>query len=64
MSHKVILVISKTGDVSFKLEGFAGQGCTKVADDVVNALGTELKREKTPEYYLAGGAPEGVLVQN
>lgn len=63
MTKKIIITVGKAGEVQYKLEGFQGQGCGKVAD-ILSTVGREVKREQTPEYYLAGGAPEGVLVGN
>lgn len=60
---KILISVSQTGEVSYKLEGFAGKGCSNIAD-LISKVGKEKSREKTPEYYLAGGAPEGVLVKN
>jgi hypothetical protein len=49
--HEVELFISEDGELKIHVKGIKGAGCVKVLDSLVKEMGTEIKRELTPEYY-------------
>lgn len=51
MEKKVEIKIQPDGKIDIELIGFEGQGCSKVAAEIVAALGKAIQSNKKPEYY-------------
>lgn len=49
--EKMTFTIDEDGNPTFKLEGFEGTSCEKVAAQMVEALGENVIETKTPEYF-------------
>ena len=47
----VNVVISGDGTMTTDIIGGNGKDCEGILDDLINAMGTEKKRTKKPEYY-------------
>jgi hypothetical protein len=61
MDQTITIKVTKYGEISYEMQGFKGATCTEIAN-ILNQR--EKERKNTPEYYMAGGCPEGVLVGN
>lgn len=52
--------ISPAGNVNMDLNGFKGNSCTKITEQVQLVLGGESKVDKKPEYSLPNDLTESV----
>lgn len=48
---QIEIIIDKNGEVTFDLQGWHGQGCAEVADQLVKSFGKEVTRTQKCEYY-------------
>jgi len=48
---QVIVTIDINGSVQIDAQGYKGIGCEKATQFLENALGTQLKHKRKPEYY-------------
>lgn len=48
---EIEITVDETGNVSYKVKGLKGRGCTKETAFLDEALGEVAKREYTREYY-------------
>ena len=48
---EIEITIDGEGNVSYKVKGLKGKGCTKATEFLDKALGEVTKREYTQEYY-------------
>ncbi|MFW9906827.1 MAG: DUF2997 domain-containing protein [Candidatus Thorarchaeota archaeon] len=48
---EIEITIDETGNVSYKVKGLKGRGCTKETEFLDEALGEVTKREYTRGYY-------------
>lgn len=49
--HELNIIISETGDVQIEVSGVKGPQCLKITEDIENALGEIISREKKSEFY-------------
>lgn len=49
--EKMIFTIDEEGNPTFRLEGFEGTSCEKVAAEMVAALGENVTETKTADWY-------------
>lgn len=47
----IIVEIDKTGEVKIETQGFSGGECLKAVEKIKKALGVEIDRTLTSEYY-------------
>lgn len=60
--EKLIAIISGDGTVVLETENIKGQGCDKVADQIMVQLGAKTNSEKKkPEYWDGGDDPVKIL---
>lgn len=48
---KIIVKVTKKGQVSVRTEGFSGSGCMEASKRIEDLLGKATKVEQTAEYY-------------
>ena len=48
---EIEITVDDTGNISYKVKGLKGRGCTKETAFLDEALGEVTKREYTREYY-------------
>ncbi len=48
---KIIVIVSRKGEVKVHTEGFSGSGCMEASRRIEEALGVAGEIEKTAEYY-------------
>ncbi|MFX1515396.1 MAG: DUF2997 domain-containing protein [Promethearchaeota archaeon] len=48
---EIEITVDEVGNVSYKVKGLKGRGCTQETEFLDEALGEVTKRKYTPEYY-------------
>lgn len=51
MEKQVEIKIKPDGAIEIELHGFEGDGCSKTAQQFIDALGKNLKEDRKPEFY-------------
>ncbi|MCP4133341.1 MAG: DUF2997 domain-containing protein [bacterium] len=49
--HDLKIIITETGEVQLEVSGVDGPKCLKITEDLEDALGEVLVREKKSEFY-------------
>ena len=59
MAHEIECIIDNDGTVHIDLIGYEGQGCDKVANEIIRALGKKVDSKTKPEYYKTDAKATG-----
>lgn len=51
MEKQIEIKINPNGGINIELIGFHGDGCSKIAQQFIDALGKSVQNERKPEYY-------------